>query len=71
MPSVVTTNPSASAPELTPHSVLWEEMEEAIIVLFCVLDDAYADLQVNSKRQKRCICRYFVVRSAGLEPAAF
>jgi hypothetical protein len=26
---------------------------------------------VDSKRQKRCICRYFVARSAGLEPATF
>jgi Transposase DDE domain len=28
-------------PELTPHSALLEEVEEAIIVLFCVVDDAY------------------------------
>ena len=28
-------------PELTPHSALWEEVEEAIIVLFCFIDDTY------------------------------
>jgi hypothetical protein len=30
-----------------------------------------ADHRANAKRQKRCICRYFVVRSAGLKPATF
>src|SRR5215218_8245685 len=28
-------------PELTSHSALLEEMEEAIIVLFCFIDDTY------------------------------
>jgi hypothetical protein len=30
-----------------------------------------ADFQVDLNGQERRICRYFVVRSAGLEPAAF
>jgi len=37
-------------PELTPHSVLLEEVEEAIIVLFCVVDDAYRILNPKGRR---------------------
>src|SRR3712207_2111638 len=37
-------------PELTPHSVLLEEVEEAIIVLFCVVDDAYRVLNPKGRR---------------------